>query len=370
MKKLSVKLLVEITYITILVTCSIIFTRYTILHTEPQDFNVYYDSAKTALHGGLIYNIYGPAKLPYWYFPWVAWAYIPLAFFSQQTAYIIYTTVSLLSALASIYFLAKKMLTSTNLLNVLFIFSMSLLLCWLLFRVGQMDFILLAITTLTIYLIDAKRPFQAGLLIPIFLFKPHLFIIFFPYALLKGGKSFFFSALLTTLTLISISFIVIPDWPFQMLRLLGESGQRTDNIWNFTTLPTMLNAQENWSGTANLPFTFALILIGFFAIWSVRKLQTFPVLSMALAASLFSAPRAYSYNFPILIPALIWLSSGLPKTLFLLLWTAVGTLPFLFHFSTGMYSIVIFVFVIGIVKATIQLREIGKAKFSTIEEST
>jgi len=351
MQKLGLKSLFEITYITIGVTATFVFIRYTLIQSEPQDFRVFYDSAQAALSGGMIYNTYGPIHLPYWYFPWLAWFYIPFAFFSREVAYTIYTAISILCALTSVYFLAKKAAPDISLLDRLFMFCMTLLLCWLLFRVGQMDLILLAITVFTIYLIDSKKPFLAGLSTPILLFKPHLFIVFFPFATLKGGKRFFISAVTTTLALLVISFVVIPDWPLQMLRLLAASGQRTDNNWNFTTLPNLLGLQENWSGTANLPFTIVLILMGLVAVWSVRALPTLPLLSIALAGSLFCAPRAYSYNFPLLVPALIWLSANLPKPFFLLFWSVIGILPFLFRFSTGTYSIVLAAFIMGTVKA-------------------
>lgn len=354
MGKVDLKSILEIVYITLGITTAIVFIRYTISQSDPQDFRVFYDSAKAALNGRTIYSTYGPINLPYWYFPWLAWFYIPLAFFSREIAYAIYITVSLLCALFSVYFLAMKMAPQTNLSQRIFALCMSLLLCWLLFRVGQMDFILLALAVLTISLIETQRPFLASLSTPVLLFKPHLFLLFFPYAALKGGRRFFASASLLTLVLVIISFILVPDWPSRMVQLLGASGQRTDNNWNFTTLPTLLGSQENWSGTANVPFTVALILAGLVALWMIRSLDTFPFLSLALAGSLFCAPRAYSYNFPLLIPAMIWLSADLSKPLFLLFWSAAGIVPFLFRFSTGTYIIVLAVFIMGIIKALVQ----------------
>jgi len=349
--KFDLRSLLQLLFITLCGSSAILFISFTITHSEPHDFGVYYYSAKTAITGGMIYDNYGPYNLPYWYFPWLAWFYIPFAYFSEEIAYALYIIISLLCAFTTINYLAGKMVPHSNLPERLFIFCMALILCWLLFRVGQMDFILLATAVLMIYLIDKGKPYFAGLLVPVLLFKPHLFIIFLPYALFKGKIWFFMSSMLASLVLLTICFIVIPDWPLQMLRLLSESGQRTDNNWNFTTLPNMLGMQENWSGTANLPITFALILTSFAVIWKFRTLHTFSFLSLALAGSLFCAPRAYSYNLPILIPAMIWISSDLPKPLLLLFWLAAGTIPFLFRFSSGTYSIVLAVFIMVLLKA-------------------
>ena len=349
--KLDIGLLLQLVFITIFASSAILFILFTITQGDAPDFGVYYYSAKTAISGGTIYDHYGFHNLPYWYFPWLAWFYIPLAFFSYQVAYVLYVIISLLCALITINYLVARMIPAANLPEKLFIFCMALVLCWLLFRVGQMDFILLGAVVLTTYLIDKEKPHLAGLFVPLLLFKPHLFIIFLPAALLKGGRKFLISSTLAFVVICAFSFLIIPDWPQQMLRMLAESGGRTDNNWNFTTLPTLLGMQENWSGTANLPLTFVLILISFVILWSFRALPTMPLLSLALTASLFCAPRAYSYNFPILIPAMIWISSDLPKPLLLLFWLAAGTIPFFFRFSTGSYSIVLVVLILSIWKA-------------------
>lgn len=348
---LDVRSLLRLIFITICGSSAVLFVAFTITHSEPHDFGVYYLSARAAISGANIYDGYGPYQLPYWYFPWLAWFYIPLGFFSFEVAYGIYITVSLLCAFAAITFLVGKFIPTADLPEKLFLFCMALVLCWLLFRVGQMDFILLGAVVLSIHLIDKGKAHLAGLLVPVLLFKPHLFIIFFPAALLKGGRKLLVSSSLSFLVIAAISFLIIPDWPQQMLRMLAESGGRTDNNWNFTTLPTLIGMQENWSGTANLPMTFGLVIIGLAVLWTFRALPTLPLLSLALAASLFCAPRAYSYNFPILIPAMVWVSSDLPKPLLLLFWFAAGALPFFFRFSTGSYWIVMAVLALTIFKA-------------------
>lgn len=350
-QKPNIYFLAQVVLTTICVTGALLFVGYTLINSETHDFGVYYYSAKAALNGSTVYTVYGPYELPYWYFPWLSWFFIPLVIFPIQTAYFIYIGISVFLAWISINFLAQKFDPNRSILDRLLIFSMSLLLCWLVSRVGQMDFILLTVAVWMVHLIDREKPFLAGALVPILLFKPHLFIIFMPFAALKGKRSFVVNASIIVAACLVASTIVIPDWLKQMMRLLAQSGQRTDNNWGFTTFPNMLGWQENWSGTANLPFVFVLIVVGMISIWWVRNLPTFPLLALALAASLFCAPRAYSYNFPLLLPALIWVTAGLKKPWQFAIWIVVGVVPFWFRFSSGSYSIVLAVFIASLFKA-------------------
>jgi hypothetical protein len=326
------------------------FTLYTIIHSDLWDFNVFYSSAQTTLQGGNIYHAYGAIDLPYWYFPWVSWFFIPLAIFPFETAKIIYTFITFLSTFFIIHSIGRYFNSQLSLANQMLMAAMSVLMCWLLFRVGQVDFILAALITVAIFLIDKKQNFQAGLLFPIFLFKPHLLVIFIPFAILRGGRNFILSALLSLLLASLTAFILIPNWPNEMLRMIGESGQRTDNIWGFTTFPALIGGKENWLGTANLPITIILMLLAFITVWKNQHLSTVPFLAFTLTASLLCAPRAYSYNFPFLIPTLLWLSAE-NTTLTALLWISLGILSLATNFSTGAYLIVIASFALSILKA-------------------
>jgi hypothetical protein len=176
-------------------------------------------------------------------------------------------------------------------------------------------------------------------------------LVFFPFAALKGRHRFIVGAFFFTAILLMLSFIFIPDWLLGMRSLLLQGGQRTDNNWNFTTLPNLLGYQENWSGTANLPFTIILFAMGIFGLWNVRQLPPVPLLSLALTASLFCAPRAYAYNLPLIIPSMIWLSAHWSKPVLVLFWIAAGVLPLYFRYSSATYLIILIVFIAGLYKA-------------------
>jgi len=362
-KSTSISNLLPLLQTALLTSASLLGIAYigiTLLKSEGYDFDVFFFSARNVIQGQSVYDIYGPIQLPYWYFPWLAWFFTPLALFSWNIAYVIYMAISVLCAGIVINILYQKMAPHTSLSERLLAFSMSLTLCWLLFRVGQMDFILLAVAVLMIQLVDTSRSHLAGLFVPILLFKPHLFLLFFVYLALKGGKPLIVSTAVVTILFIIISFVFTPDWHLQMLDMLKNSGQRTDHSdFNFTTLPNLLGSQENWSGTANLPLTVLLIIAGFLMIWNFKSLEIFPCLSLTLAGSLFCAPRAYAYNFPLLIPVMIWLSAGLPRGRFILFWIIVGLAPILLGYSTPSYLIVLAVFTAGIYKASYERKGIA-----------
>lgn len=323
---------------------------YTVKSSELWDLNVFYSSAQTALHGGNIYQVYGSLHLPYWYFPWVAWLFIPLALFSFNTAKVLYIILTICSLVFIQFAVLNSLSIKFNLYFQAFFIAISAWMCWLLFHVGQIDFLLAGITVICILLIAKKKYLTAGFLFPLLLVKPHLLTIFIPYTFLRGGKKYFLTAILSLSIMLAISFFIQPTWLKDMIHILQSNGGRTDNYWDFTILSEFIGLQENWSGTNNLFLFFAQFIIANFILWKNRHLQVLPFLSLALTASLFCAPRAYSYNFPFLIPSLLWLSDNKPINV-VLLWALIGIVSLATQFSTGSYLIVLGIFALSVTKA-------------------
>jgi hypothetical protein len=323
---------------------------FTISRSDYWDFDVFYRSAQAALRGESIYRGFGSHNLPYWYFPWVAWFFVPLTTLSFEAARVVYVLISVFCAILVIHCVGRFFNPNLAFGTQVFIFGMSLVMCWLLFRVGQVDFILVAVVILTVFLIDKGQSTVAGLLFPLLLFKPHLRAIFIPFAILRGGRRFLVSALISVLVVSALAFILIPDWPLEMVRMLSEHGQRTNTGYGFATLPELIGRQENWSGTANLGLTGLLFILAFAAAWKSQHLPTVPFLAFTLAASMLCAPRAYSYNFPFLLPPLLWISVGGTGRA-LLIWTSIAIVSVMALFSTGTYLIVLMTFVLSVLKA-------------------
>src|SRR5215216_832514 len=82
---------------TLLICLQFLFKGLT--NSDWHDFDVFYGAAKAALLGKSIYIIVGKYHLPFWYFPWTAWFYIPLAILPQNIALILYKGVTILSAI-------------------------------------------------------------------------------------------------------------------------------------------------------------------------------------------------------------------------------------------------------------------------------
>jgi hypothetical protein len=239
-------------------------------------------------------------------------------------------------------------------------FSMSMWITWLAYRVGQISYLILGAIVLVILSIEKGRYILAGLMTPILLIKPHLFIIFIPLVLWLGGKKTFITGIIITMFLIGVETIIDFHWPGKMLTLLSAGTTRVDvgAWWNFSTFQTILGLSQNYVGTSDLPLTIILIIVASFVVFRFRSLPRIPLMSLALAASLFCAPRAYAYDMVLLIPALIWLSEKWSYKS-ILLWMICVIIVLLAHFSTYAYLVTLFVFSLGIYKAYSLERQSG-----------
>jgi hypothetical protein len=197
--------------------------------------------------------------------------------------------------------------------------------------------------------IDQKKDLLAGLIFPFLWVKPHLLIVFTLIVFLNGEMRVAIISAVFSVIMLVVQTLIDPGWHLDMLRLLQIGQNRVDGLI-FTTLPSLLGFQENWVGTGNIPFTIALIAIGFIIVWKFRALSTLPLLSLALTASLFSAPRAYAYDLPLLIPTIIWLTSKDFRSTFWI-WIIAAAYPPLTGFSSSTYLITLLVFLLAIRKA-------------------
>lgn len=335
------------------VLASLIYATGLIVYGTTQfdwhDFDVFYYAARSALEGNTIYIIVGQYDLPFWYFPWAAWFFIPFAVFPHSMGLLLYKTLSLLSAIFVLTTLKKHYAPGFQNLDILFIFALITPMSVQLMQVGQMDYIFLALAVMIIFAVEQKKDMLAGLLLPFLWIKPHLVIVFTLFVFLRAGKRAVLISVFFTLFMFLLQTFIHPGWHLEMLDLLQAGSKRVDGL-RFTTLPSMLGFQENWVGTGNLPFTALLILIAVGAIWYARALPTVPLLSFALAASLFCAPRAYAYDMPLIIPAMMWLThENFKRTLWL--WIAAAAIPFFSGFDSISYLVTLTVFILSAYKA-------------------
>jgi hypothetical protein len=314
---------------------------------ELWDFQVFHGAARNVLAGSSIYTYYGAANLPFFSFPWVSWIFLPLALFPFEIASCIFLAVGLTITTLVINSLAKHYQVF-GIFDRIYMFSMVIWLSWLVYRVGQISYFVLGGAVLFMFVLARERYYLAGLLMPLLLLKPHLFLVFIPLVLWMGGRKTILTGALTTLILFGIEFLVTPHWVRQMLGLLTQGV--INPFWKFTTLPTLMGFNQNYAGMANLLLTAVLVAIAAFVVIRFRSLPKIQLLSMAMAASLFCAPRSYAYDLVLLIPAMIWLSEKWSIKM-ALIWVVAALIPLLSHFSAGSYLVTMMIFALCIYKA-------------------
>ena len=319
-------------------------TRY-----DWHDFDVFYFAAKSALAGKSIYIIVGQYNLPFWYFPWAAWFYIPFAIWPHDIGLALYKASSLLAAIFVLWVLTRYYDPNFKILDRLLIFALLIPMSTQLMQVGQMDYILLALIVATIFAANGKMDILTGVILPFIWIKPHLVIIFTIFAMLRAGRHTVAVSAALVVIMLLLQTLLNPGWHLEMLEQLRVGSQRIDGL-QFTTFPSLIGFQENWVGTGNLPFTIALILFALGTTWHFRSLPTVPFLSLALTASLFCAPRAYAYDLPLLIPSMIWLTyKDFRKNAWI--WFAVAMIPLVSVFGSTSFLATLLVYGLSLWKA-------------------
>lgn len=363
MKASSLYRILYITLVLLVLVASLFILNYGMTQMEWEDFYVFYGGAKAILSGDSLYRITGEHNLPFWYFPWTAWIFLPFTLWSESVALVIYKVVFGLCAILTVNSLLTHYEPKFGLWEKVLILSLVTSMSLQTMIVGQMEYILLGFIVITMYAIDQKRHLLAGVLMPFLWMKPHLLIVFTLAAFWLGGIRIFLATAASFFLMTGIETVRSPGWYLEMFSLL-RSGQARINGPIFTTLPNMLGFQENWVGTANLPLTLLLIVLATLVVWKFRCLPLVPLLSLALAASLFCAPRAYAYDLPLLIPAMVWLTAKDFRSTFWV-WIVAGVLPPLVRYAQYSYLVVLLVFVLAILKAHKELQATQLAPIPT-----
>jgi hypothetical protein len=339
-------------YLTLVIFTSmscLILLKNGIFNSDWHDFDVFYNSARAALEGRSIYFISTSHQLPFWYFPWTAWFYIPLAVWPKEIALILYKCLTVLCAIFVVIYLTHYYNPDLKILDKVLILSLIIPMTLQLMLLGQMDYILLALIVIMMIAIEQKKDILAGLLFPLLWMKPHLLIVFTLFAFWRAGKRTVLVSLATSVVLFGVETFLSPGWPLEMLNLL-RGGTQTVISLGFISLPILLGFPQNMVGTANLPITILLICLAILIVWKFRSLPTFPLLSLSLVASLFCAPRAYAYDLTLLIPVLIWLTAKEFRS-WIWLWFVAAAIPFLTNYSSYAGLLTILTFLLAIVRS-------------------
>lgn len=289
---------------------ALFFTAVTVSLTSPIDFDIYYQAGHAMVNGETPYQMYGKFNLPFQYFPWGGWGFIPLSILPYRTAWYIYAGLNVLLLLLTIALGLKKTLQESPQRKAVVFFTLSssaLIMSMLSFQTGQISILIASASLATILLINSGHNARAGLLFPIIILKPHLVILFVPLLLWMGGRRYIISALASTLLLAGISFVIHPNWALEMIQIILQGQDRDGSLlWGFSTLAGALEL-ENWR-VYNFYIAVPSTLLAIFILTRFRAASTQIILTFALTLSLFSAPYSFAYDFPLLLPAIILLA--------------------------------------------------------------
>lgn len=340
---------------------AIVFTFIAIQNSTLIDFEIYYKAGDAILKGNSPYQFYGDFRLPFQYFPWAGWLFIPFAWLPMQTAWLVYAGVNILLLYLSITILVRLLPGNKEYdrrSRIFYVFFTSLMMSLLAFVVGQISIVLLFICALIIKLIHDKKPEAAGLLTPFLLIKPHLMLIFVPYTLVKGGVRYIAYSVLGAAILAGFATVQNHDRGTEMINIIRLGQDRGDALlWGFSTLPGALEL-KNWR-VMNFYFAVPSLIASIFILKKFGKLPLHSQLSYSLALSLFSAPYSFAYDFPLLVPALIVLSNA-QKNRFAILWICAAFLPILLQFQGQTYILIFTTMILITLELMGQNNQIGR----------
>jgi hypothetical protein len=239
--------------------------------------------------------------------PWLAWLFSPLALLNIDQAWLIFVALNACLLLIIIILIGISESVKLSPINFTYVYACVLAISYFCLAFGQVTILQVAVLSIMIVALKRGNQIIAGVLMPLVLIKPHL-IIWFLFSIFTSGKrQFIVSSILSTILISAVSFALQPSWPIEMVKtfVAGQTISTMEN-WKFSTLAGILSLPPIY-GFLVLPMSIP------FLIWLRRRTSRFPFgsqLTIGLAFSLAISPYAFTYDLPLLIPALIWLSQG------------------------------------------------------------
>lgn len=324
------------------------------------DFKAFYGAAKKLLLGVTPYGLYQTAvgassfQSPIW----LSWLFIPLTLFNTEQAFLIFEILNLLLYLVILIIIFKWHSTKISFLDFFFFWGCSLVLSFLTQQFGQVTIIQLAAIVAMIYTLNNDKPIIAGMLFPLVLIKPHLVVFFCFVALKRGGRKMLLAGIGSLVIFVLIGEVIEKYWILDMIKTIIGGQQSSEMEWyKFMTLAGL------FSKPLSVGILIWLITLPFliFLDYRFRSLPNITWLPVALALSLATAPYAFAYDLPLLLPSLVWLCLPL-STMTILIAFVVTLIPMLVGFSGISYISVLIVTLLSIYRLFL-LREENHFKF-------
>ena len=320
-----------------------------------QDFRGYYAAARVLIEGGNPYDYRLVSQVllevtgemgnnPYYYPPWFAWLFIPLAALPFQIAQAIWMIFNVIIWSIGLWHLGKiiawpPMGWRRYVLFTLTTFSFA----WITWRYEQVGILVFVMFIALILSIRNQDWLGSGIWLALLLVKPNITLIAVAgislWLLRNGQWRAVLLMLLTLVILLSISTAITPDWfqPFteegfgQGLKVALDGPNQVVAVRINTTFLDWLRVLGLESRFHGVIYGIAIGIGVFVFLWSVYQSRSLlELISILLLLSYVITPYSLQYDFPPLVIVLFWALSrcaSSPKTL------AVGLLLSGFVFS-------------------------------------
>jgi hypothetical protein len=295
------------------------------------DFRGYYAAAQVLLAGGNPYDYHQVATVllkvtremgnnPYYYPPWFAWLFIPLAKLPFQIARAIWMLFNLIVWNVSIYQLSKLIHWPANGWKRYSIFILSTLtFAWITFRYEQAGILVLGMLVAFILSMQNQKWIQSGIWLALLLVKPNITLVVISgislWLLRKGQWRPVLVMMVTTLALLVISTLIMPNWfkPFfepGFGRGLTMTLDGPENIGEIRINTTMLDWMAYLGVEPNLRVIlygiFIPVAIFIFILFVPRSQSLLEVISLSILISCAITPYALQYDYPPLAITFFW----------------------------------------------------------------
>jgi alpha-1,2-mannosyltransferase len=344
-----------------------------------EDFRGYYAAGRVVLAGEnpYDYKVLAPVLMevtgrmgnnPFYYPPWFAWFFAPIAWLPFETARAIWMGFNLLLWVFSIRQLSKFLSWPEEAWhrNGLFLLA-TLVFAWITWKYEQTGIVVFAVL---IGVISASRREQwslVGVLLALFLLKPNVTLLPFTAIMLwfivQGNWKPVIAALVTSIVLMAAATLATPQWyaPFfqanfgrGLVEVLDGPG-RVVGIRLTTTMLDWLASLYIGESLGRILYGLA-ILVGISSLLLVirRSKTLLPVIISALLVSFAITPYAMQYDYPPLTLVFFWGLSVLPRKQAPIFW---GTMLSIFIFSVVFWQSSItdgYWILVGLIGLTIQ----------------
>jgi len=295
------------------------------------DFRGYYAAARVLLDGGNPYNYHEVTTVllkitgemgnnPYYYPPWFAWLFVPLALLPYQMARWIWMVINLFLWNISLWRLGTLVNWPRPGWKRYFFFLLSTLaFAWITWRYEQAGILIFAILLAAILSAQKLKWTEAGIWLALSLIKPNLTLV------VVAGISLWLVRkkqwrpvsvmVITLIVLFAISTLITPTWfkPFlepgfgRGLTVAMDGPEKIVAVRLNTTL-------MDWLSTLNVQNQLRPILYGIsilaaiaaFCLSIPRSQSLLEITSQSLLISYAITPYALQYDYPPLVIPLFW----------------------------------------------------------------